>query len=175
MKVLKQTLTLFALIAVFSTTALAQPFQASVNASATVQAALTVSNEADLAFGQIIVGDTPTIAATDADAGAVSIANAANNAALDVTVTYPSVLTNGTPAQDLTFDTYSAVYRLDGTDDNSSNTTSLGAASGQSISGSFNSTGNTIYVYVGGQIGDSSNGLAGETYANDITVNVSYQ
>jgi len=171
MKVLKQTLTLFALLAVFSTAAFAQT--ASVNASATVQAALTVSNVSDLAFGQILATDTPTISATDAGAGAVSIENAANNAALDVTVNYPASLSDGT--DNLTFANYSAAYRLDGTNDNSASTTSLGTAVGQDISGSFNSTGNTIFVYVGGQITDASAGQPGVQYSNDITVTVSYQ
>jgi len=174
MKVLKNALTLFALIAVFSTAALAQ---VTVNASATVQAALSVTTLNNLEFGNIIAGDTPTIAATDAGAGTVSIANAANTAGLDVSVTFPSTLTNGdaTTTDDLTFTTYTAAYRLDGTEDNSGSTTSLGTPIGQVISGQFNSLGNTIYLYVGGQITNTGSGVAGDQYANDITVDVSYQ
>lgn len=170
MKVFKNTLTLFALIAVFSTASFAQ---VTVNASATVQASLTTNSVSDLEFGQILASETPTIAATDAGAGTVSIENAASGAILDVSVDFPTSLTDG--LDNLVFGTYSAAYRLDGVDDNSSSTNSLGTATAQNISGSFTSTGNTIFLYVGGQITDASAGQPGVEYSNDITINVDYQ
>lgn len=175
MKILKQTLTLFALLAVFSTATFAQlTDNATVNASATVQAALSVNNVSDLSFGTILNSDTPTISATDASAGAVDIQNTSNGAGLDVSINFPSVLTDGTGTNSLDFGTYEAAYRLDGTN-NATGATTFGTLSGQDITGSVTSTGNTIYVYVGGQITDATAGQSGTTYSNDITVTVDYQ
>ena len=175
MKTLKTLLSVFAIAAVFSTGAMAQGSsdQATVATSATVQTALSVANVADLAFGTITTTETPTISATDANAGAVDIQGAATGVTLNVQVTYPSVLTDGTPANDLTFANYESAYRLDGTND-ATGATDFGTVSGQVLSGSFTSTANTMYIYVGGQITDASNGVAGNTYNNDITVQVSY-
>ncbi|WP_103665046.1 hypothetical protein [Gracilimonas amylolytica] len=173
MKVLKQTLTLFALLGVFSTTAFAQG-SATVNASATVQSAFTVNQFADLLFGTITTSQTPiTIAATDAGAGAVQISGASAGVDLGVTIDFPSTLTDGTPANDLTFGSYTAAYTTDGSSDATS-AAGFGTLNSQTITGSFQATANDIYVFVGGAITDASNGVAGNTYQNTITVQVDY-
>lgn len=94
MKVLKHTITLFALLGVFSTATYAQT--SDVNVSATVQAALSVITDADLTFGVITVntqavqpanGSSSLTAANNANAttGQVTIEGSAG---LDVDISY---------------------------------------------------------------------------------------
>lgn len=174
MKNLKTILSVFALAAVFSANAFAQGQTGTVNATAVVQSSYTLAQVTPLDFGTILTTDDPTIAAADADAGVLRITGAASGVQMNVVVTFPTVLTDGiTPANDLTFDTYEAAYSTTGTNDATAST-SLGTASGQTVSGSFTSTANDMHVYVGGQISDASAGVAGNTYNNDITVQVSY-
>tara|TARA_R110002126_G_scaffold42758_2_gene123045 strand:+ start:5293 stop:5835 length:543 start_codon:yes stop_codon:yes gene_type:complete len=150
---------------------------ATVSANANIVASLTVANVADLSFGDILTSGTPTITATTTGAGSVSVTGVTPSNVMNVSILYPSVLTDGTPANDLTFATYSAAVTATGNDADPTNAVALTgeAASGQTITGTYTSTDGTVaHIFVGGQITSASNGVAGNTYANDITVTVDY-
>ena len=176
MKTFSKLFSLIVLLGVASTTAFAQTSGSDVvAASATIVGSLTVANNADLDFGDILTSDTPAIAATDANAGSVSVTGATSGQALNVTATFPATLTDGTPANDLTLSTYDIAVRTDGTDD-PTGASSPGdeATSGQDVTGSVTAGGSDIYIYVGAAITSATNGVAGNTYENDITVSVDY-
>lgn len=149
---------------------------ATVSATANIVAALTVTNVADLSFGDILTSETPTITATTTGAGSVSVSGATSGQTLNVTIDFPSVLTDGTPANDLSFDTYSAAVTASGNDSDPTNGVALtgAATSGTQITGTFVAGATAAHIFVGGQIDDATNGVAGNTYANDITVTVDY-
>ena len=109
MKVLKQTLTLFALLGALSTTAVAQE-TADVNVTATVQAVLNVT-PTDVSFGTIqqaaatiaapSSGGSNTNVGTTASAGALQIQGTTG---VDVTVSWTNaILGNGTAGEEATF------------------------------------------------------------------------
>lgn len=173
MKNLKNLLSIFAVAGLFATGAFAQSTSenATVSAEASIVSAITVANNADLLFGDILTSETPTIAATAANAGSVSITGATNGQTLNISAVFPATLTDGTPANDLDLGSYDIAVRTDGTDD-ATGATSPGdeATATQTVTGSFTATTNTMYVYVGAQITDASSGVAGNDYSNDITV-----
>lgn len=172
MKTLKNILSAFALVALFTVSATAQTTDnATVTASATIVGSLTVTNVSNLAFGDILTTDTPTISSTTADAGAVSVAGATTGQVMNITIDYPAVLTDGT--NNLTFDTYTAALRNDGTND-ATGASALAAPSGTQITDTYTAAATTAYIYVGGTISNASAGVAGNTYNGTITVTVSY-
>ncbi|MEQ8579266.1 MAG: hypothetical protein RIC57_11470 [Balneola sp.] len=174
---LKSTLVLLAAL-VISGTSFAQGTSddATVSANANIVAALTVTNVSDLSFGDILTSETPTISATTTGAGSVSVSGATSGQTLNVTIDFPSVLTDGTPANDLSFDTYSAAVTASGNDSDPTNGVALtgAATAGTQITGTFVAGATAAHIFVGGQIDDATNGVAGNSYANDITVTVDY-
>ncbi|MFA5667815.1 MAG: hypothetical protein WC967_01130 [Balneolaceae bacterium] len=177
MKSLKLTISALALVAMLSVNAFAQTFDSdNVSAKAVIVGSIAVTNVADLDFGSIITAATPTIAATDAEAGAVKVAGATTGTTMNVSIVYPATLTDGTPANDLTFATYTAAVTASGDDATPGNGVALTGAStvGQTITGTYTSGADEAHIFVGGQISDASKGVAGNSYANDIVVTVDY-
>ena len=175
MKTLKNILSAFALVALFTVSATAQSSDnATVNASATIVGSLTVSNVTNIAFGDVATSETPTIASTDAGAGSVSVSGATSGQSLNVSILYPATLDN-IDGTEVSFDTYSATYRTDGTTTPAGSSALTGASLvGQTLTGSYTANANTAYIFVGGQIDNMLTAVAGNTYTGTITVTVSY-
>lgn len=179
MKALKNTLTLFALLAVFSTAAFAQQTgNAPVNVAANVVAGISVTNAANIDFGTITIGETATAAVNTADAGAVLVTSGVSGAAFDISATFPSELTGGAGTILLRAPATSDVLVKDGSGgDSTTGTSSLTnpTVSSQTVSGEFTASGTDFNVFVGAEIVDSSGAEAGTSHTGTITVTVSYQ
>lgn len=174
---LKSTLVVMAALLVSGQAFAQTSDDATVSATAVIVGSITVTNVADLDFGSIITTDTPSITATTAGAGSVSVTGATDATVMNVSITFPATLTDGTPANDLDFDTYSAAVTASGNDSDPTNGSALTDAatpSAQVITGTYTSGTTAAHIFVGGTISDASNGVAGNTYANDITVTVDY-
>ncbi len=173
---LKSTLVLLAALVVSGQVIAQTSDNANVSATAVIVGSITVANVADLDFGSILTTDTPTIASTDAEAGIVSVTGATTATVMNVSVTFPATLTDGVPANDLDFDTYTVAVTASGNDSDPSNGVALtGAATvGQDVTGTYTSGADEAHIFVGGTISDATAGVAGNTYANNIVVTVDY-
>lgn len=177
MKTIKTLLSVFAIAAVFSTGALAQT-NGSITADAEVVAAMSIDGTTTgnaLDFGNIISGQTKTIDFQDADAGTFYVSGAQNSASINLSVTFPTELTEvGVGTATMSTGTYTAGYLLGGTD-NPAGATSLGAPSGQNIAGDITTGGSDteFYVYVGMDVTAGGSQTAG-SYTDNITLTLTY-
>lgn len=179
MKVLKNTLALFALVAVFSTAVFAQQSgNNDVTVTANVVAGISVANAADIDFGTITIGETATAAVNTSAAGAVLVTSGVSGAAFDIDVLFPTELTGGTGSISLRAPATTDVLVKDGNGGDSTTGTSAltnPTVSGQTVSGEFTAAGTDFNVFVGAEIDNSAGAEAGTAHTGTINVTVSYQ
>lgn len=146
--------------------AVAAQVSGSVQAEATVLAPITVANEADLQFGDVLPGLASTVAPASSDAGRFRVSGAgASEVALDFAL--PTVLTHTTSASTLplSFGAGSAGV----------GTTAAAVSSTFDPSATFNAnlSGGALFVFIGGTVTPAVSQEAG-TYDGTITLTVAY-
>ena len=144
---------------------LAQAQSATINATATVVTALTVTGNAPLAFGNVYQGVNKPVAYADAGSGRMSIAGF-NTAQVALTFTLPSNLTSG--AATLPIDTWDVAR-------NTTNVTT-GAASMAVTSGTpvnANLSAGNLYLFIGATVRPGALQAAG-SYSGTITLAAAY-
>ena len=145
----------------------AQSNSGSISATAVVQSPLNVTPVNNLDFGTILPGVNSTVAVSDATAGRLDVAGAAN-AAVNISFTaLPTNLTNG--GNNLPIGTYTGLV-------NTSATCTSGSGTAFSPSAGTSSTlnaGGGLCVFVGATVSPPANIAAG-TYTGTITMQVLY-
>ena len=139
-------------------------FGQSAQVTATVNAVISVTTDANLVFGNVVKGVPKTVLSTEANAAAFTI-TAEPSTPTVLTVTFPSNLVNG--ANNLPFTGETPVYN--------STQTQTGATAYGSLTGgtaSTNASGN-LYVYIGGTVSPAVNQASGN-YSGTINVSVVY-
>jgi Domain of unknown function (DUF4402) len=156
---------LFVMLCSFSTIALAQSASATANVSANMTTMLTVTRNSDLTFGTVTQGATSSVASNSSNAAEFMVYGAASTST-SVSITYPTVLKNGSNTMTFNANVYPRT-----------NTTSS-YTSGTSLFTDYSSgTANTssigyLYIFVGGSVTTASNQASG-SYSATITVTVS--
>jgi len=158
---MKRILVLGIALCAISLAAFAQT-SATANATANVNAALTIANTAGLNFGNVAQGATVTITPLLAGAAAFTISGAAS-AATTVSVTYPANLTFG--ANNLPFTAQTPRYN------NVANVQANGITGTWTAAGGSTTTsaGGNLWVWIGGSVTASASQAAG-SYNGTITV-----
>ena len=157
--------TFLALVLALSFTATDALAQASASETATVSAdviaALTISKDQDLQFGEIASGTAKTIAVTDAGATTFSIGGEASTT-VTLTYTAPTTLTDGGNAMPFTADVQA------NTTDDAATASALSSGDSQTLSAS-----SALYVYLGGTADASASPPMG-SYSNTFSISVEY-
>jgi len=146
--------------------AVAAQASASVQAEATVLAPITVANEQDLQFGDVIPGYATTVAPASGDAGRFQVSGAG---ALEFTLDFalPTVLTHTSSASTLPL-AFGAGSAGVGTVSTAVATTFDPAATYTT-----NLSGGALFVFIGGTVTPAVTQEAG-TYDGTITLTVAY-
>lgn len=162
MKKLLKFIPAIALIAVFSSTTYAQQ---SISASATVLDAIAFGTHSNLAFGEIIAGNSATIAADSSAAGYFEITGYESTKTLDVSVTETSPTFGGTGSVTLSLATLRYSFAA------SADATSSTIVTGGNVS--LASQTSNLYLYVGGTL-NATGATAGGAYSSTIELTVDY-
>ena len=157
MKTFKTLLSIFALAAVFSTGAMAQE---TIIATATVIDALSFGTHESLAFGEVITGESATIAADSSAAGHFEVTGYDNSKDVDVSVAKSSE--SGGPAT-LTLATLRYGFQA--------SADPTGTTSGVSGAIDLANETNNLYLYVGGTL---VAGSTGGSYTSTVTLTIDY-
>lgn len=153
--------------ALFLAPSLVEAQSASIQALATVQAPISVANEQDLQFGDVIPGFPTTVAPSDPDAGRFLVSGAG---ALEVTLdfgTLPSELDHVTTASTLPL-SFGAGSAGTGT-----SALSVGSTFDPSATLTTNLSSGALYVFLGGTVSPVVSQEAGD-YDGTITLTVAY-
>ncbi len=138
---------------------------ASIQATATVQTAITVTADNPLAFGNVTPGVARTIAPSDAGAGRFSVTKAASTG-LVLSFTLPTALTSG--GNSLPIGSWSGAWNTTATP---TGATSFTPSAAGYATGTV--TGTTVVVYVGGTVTPAAAQPAG-AYTGSITMQAVY-
>ena len=138
---------------------------ASINATATVLAALTVTGASDLQFGNVTPGVNKTIAITDAGAGRFDITKAAATG-VALSFTLPADLTFG--ANNLPIGSWTGGWNTSATPAGATTFTPSASATNTAVTG-----GTTISVYVGATVSPAAVQAAG-AYTGTVTMDAVY-
>ncbi len=164
-KLLNSSVVVVLLAAAGAQAAMAQ--SASINATATVQQALTIAAAGDLAFGAVFPGVTKAVAASDAASGAWTLTGAAN-AEVTLTFTLPANLTDaGSNNLPITFGASAAGYNVV----NSRAGLTLVNPSAVATTRLDAGTGN-LYVFIGGSVSPVAQPAG--AYSGSITLATAY-
>jgi hypothetical protein len=138
---------------------------ASINATATVLAAITVAAGNDLQFGNVTPGANKTIAIADAGAGRFDVTKAANTG-VTLSFTLPANLTSG--GDNLPIGTWTGGW-------NTAQTPAGATAFTPSVGGTNTAVtaGTDVYVYVGATVSPAAAQAAG-SYTGLVTMSVVY-
>lgn len=161
------TAALLAVAVTGASAAVAQSNSGSITAIAVVQSPLNVTPVNDLDFGTVLPGINSTVAVTDATAGRLDVAGAANTAVNVSFTSLPTNLVSGT--NNLPIGTYTGLVNTGGTCTSSSGTTFSPSAG---TSATLNA-GGQLCVFVGATVSPPANLPAG-TYNGTITMQVLY-
>lgn len=162
MKTLKTLLSVFALAAVFSSSALAQQ---TISSTATILDALTFGTHSDLAFGEIIAGNSASIAADSSSAGYFEITGYDDSKDVEVSVAKSNETFGGGGSATLTLAALNFGFSASASP--STSTTVSG--------GTVDLAGQTdnLYLYVGGTL-DASSATSGGAYSSTVTLTIDY-
>jgi hypothetical protein len=161
-------LILTTVLVAFAVSVYAQPNNADIAATATVQSPITVTAGNDLEFGNVFPGVSKSVARTVAEAGAFTVLGQASSTVY-LNFTLPSNLEFGANNMPITFST---------TDAGSNTTDNQGAATAfdpseddyqRTLSGS-----GELFVWIGGTVNPTESQVAG-AYSADITLTVTYE
>lgn len=164
-RLLQITLAIF-LFTGLTTAAIAQP---TIDATATVEANITVNTGNPLDFGTLAAGANSTINVGDAAAGTFNITG--NGGQVDLGFTFLNGGNLVGPGTDIpiTFDGSSAAWGEESNDQSNTFDPTVGATT----SALSAATDNTIYVFIGGSITAAANQTAG-SYSEEITLTATY-
>jgi hypothetical protein len=138
---------------------------ATIQATANVLSAVTVSGVNGLAFGNVTPGVAKTVAITDAGAGRFDV-DKANDENVTLSFTLPANLTSG--ANSLPIGSWTGGWNT--TPDAASATGFVPSAAGHTTAGA---TGTAVHVYVGATVTPPAGQAAG-AYSGDVTMSVVY-
>lgn len=138
---------------------------ASINATATVLSALTVTGASDLQFGNVTPGVNKTIAIADAGAGRFDVTKAAATG-IALSFTLPTDLTFG--ANNLPIGSWTGGWNTSATPAGATAFTPSASATNTTVTG-----GTTISVYVGATVSPGAAQAAG-AYTGTVTMDAVY-
>lgn len=151
-----------ALAFVLSTTAYAQE---TISATATVLDAITFGTHQNLAFGDVIAGQSSTIGANEAGSGYFTITGYENTKDFSVSVAESGVSFGGGGVVTLTLEDLNYQFAV------SPDATSSTDVTGGTVD--LASQTSTLYLFVGGTI-DASGATSGGAYSSTITLSIEY-
>lgn len=169
MKALKNLVTAFVLVTVFSVTAAAQTFSGTAAANAEVVTAMSVTGTA-MDYGNIYESTTYTITADSSAAAKFAVTGATTSASVNVDIDFPTVL--GGPGTDMSTGSYEAIVNLS-SDDNSSGTAALASAVSNNVNDDITTSGSSFWVYAGMAVTSNASQTAG-SYTGTITLTLAY-
>ena len=139
---------------------------ASINATATVLAQLTVTGQNDLAFGQVIPGIPSTIAATDVGSAGRFLVSGGGSSTVQLSFDLPGELDGPESAtMPITFASDAAGW---GETNNS-----LGGTFSPHTTQQESLVNGDLFVFIGGTVSPANDQAQGE-YTGEITLNVAY-
>jgi hypothetical protein len=138
---------------------------ATINATATVLSAITVTGANDLQFGNVTPGVAKTVATTDAGAGRFNVVKAANQG-LTLTFTLPTNLVDG--GNNLPIGSWTGGWNTSATPVGATAFTPSPAGTNTAVT-----AGTTIFVYVGATVTPAAAQVAGN-YTNTVTMSAVY-
>ncbi|HYW52097.1 MAG TPA: hypothetical protein VE861_15890 [Gemmatimonadaceae bacterium] len=143
----------------------AQAQSATINATATVVTALTVTGNAPLDFGNVYQGVNKTVAHADAASGRMSVAGF-GTAQVALTFTLPTALTSG--ANSLPIDSWDVARNATNV---TAGATPMVVTSGTPVNANL-AAGN-LYLFIGGRVQPAAL-LAAGSYSGTITLAAAY-
>ena len=156
-------------LAIFLMTGLTTVAFAQIDATATVEANITVNDGTPLDFGTLAAGANSSVAVGDGTAGTFNITG--NAVQVDIVITFLNGGNLVGPGADIeiNFDNTSAAW------DNESNsqTNTFDPTAGATTSALSADSDNTIHVFIGGSITAAANQTAGN-YSEEITLTATY-
>jgi hypothetical protein len=138
---------------------------ATIQATATVLSAITVTAGTDLAFGNVTPGVNKTVGIADAGAGRFDIAKAATSG-VTLSFTLPTDLTSG--ANTLPIGSWTGGWNTTATPAGATAFTPSGAGTNTAVT-----AGTELHVYVGATVSPPAAQPAG-AYSGDVTMSVVY-
>ena len=154
------------LVAILICAISALSFAGTASTSANVTAAVTVTNNLPMAFGNVTLGTSPIVAANTGAAAAFTISGAANTAT-GVTIVYPATLVSGANSMVFT----SSVLPRTNTVAAAATAVTNYSPDASDVVGALTSGTGALFLYVGGQIAVDPAQAAG-SYSGTITVTV---